>query len=401
MPISDALDCITMSPSRSSSPALSTRSRASTLRSRSPRRDVHVHDRLRSFLTHNIFYVSGSKFPHPRQRNPIGGLWKGLHNPFAALIVAYLIWGVAAPVSKVTLTEVGPFTLLFFRTVIASLILLPFGLKYRYSFTFREQTYVALSAIFSIFIHITLLYIALPLIPSINAPIIALASPLILVLTARIFLHERVSVRKYIGMGVGLIGVFCITVVPSVFVMVGDVLGLSSGTHASLNLLGLSQMDLSPASIMWVGNALLVLGVVFGAVGPLFLKPIRRFPAQLITFWQFALVACFTLPFALLETPRLALAQLSPAGIAGILYVSVLSSVVAYSLHTHALQEEKVADVAIFSYLSPISALLVGVPLLHEYPDWWFIIGSVLVLAGLWIAEKQTRARLRKAVEGS
>ncbi len=357
---------------------------------------ITTFQRVRTFFSHNVFYVSGSKFPHKKVKNPIGGLWKGLHNPYIALATASLIWGITAPISKLTLTEIGPFTLLFFRTIIASVILLPFILKFKIMFTLREQIFVALAAFFEIFLHITLIYLALPLIPSINLPIIGSMSPFFLVLMARIFLREKASINKYYGMGLGLVGVLCITVLPALSAQSADVLGLSTQAMSTLRILGLEKYNISPQGLAWLGNGLLVLGVVVGSIGPLFIKPIRHIPAQLITFWQFALVACFTLPLALLESPRLVLTDLTAVGVVGIVYISVLSSVVAYSLYTHGLQESKAADVGIFSYLSPISALIVGIPLLHEYPDLWFIIGSALVLFGLWIAERKTRSRLRK-----
>ncbi len=357
--------------------------------------------KVHSFISHNVFYVSGSHFPHKRDKNPIGGLWKGLHNPYVALVVAFLIWGVTAPISKLTLTEIGPFTLLFFRTIIASLILLPFIFKHKVTFTLREQIFVALAALFEIFLHITLIYLALPLIPSINLPIIGSMSPFFLVLMARIFLREKANVNKYYGMGFGLMGVLCITVLPALFAQSGQVLGISTEALSTLRILGLQGYNISPSGVYWLGNGLLVLGVIVGSIGPIFLKPIRHFPAQLITFWQFALVACFTLPFALLESPQFVLAKLTSVGIVGIIYLSVLSSVVAYSLYTHGLQESKAADVGLFSYLSPISALIVGIPLLHEYPNFWFIIGAALVLTGLWIAERNTRNRSRKTMKQS
>ena len=314
-----------------------------------------------------------------------------VHSPFFALTVAYLIWGVAAPISKLTLGEVGPFTLLFFRTVITAIVLMPFILSHKLVFTLREQLFVALSAFFEIFLHITLIYIALPLIPSINLPIIASMSPFIFVLLARIFLREKVAMNKYYGMAFGLLGVLCITLLPILFPKPGEVLGISTQMLASLRILGLENANLPTTTIAWIGNGLLVLAIVLGSVGPLFTKSIRHLPGQLITFWQFALVACFTLPLALLESPDLYLPKLSMNGIVGIGYISILSSVVAYSLYNSGVQETKAADVGLFSYLSPLAALVVGIPLLHEYPDLWFIMGAGLVLFGVWIAEKKTR----------
>lgn len=320
------------------------------------------------------------------------------HNPFFALAIAYLIWGVAAPISKLALGEITPFTLLFYRAIITALVLLPFIVNHKVTLTLHEQLFVALSGFFSIFLHITLIYIALPLIPSINLPIIASMSPFIFVLLTRIFLREKVGVNKYYGMALGLLGVLCITLLPILFPKAGDVLGISTQILSSLRMLGLDNANLPTTTISWIGNGLLIASVFIGSVGSLFIKPIRHLPGQLITFWQFALVACITLPLALLESPDLFVSKMTLNGVLGIGYISIFSSVVAYSLYNSGLQETKAADVGLFSYFSPLAALIVGIPLLHEYPDLWFIIGSALVLFGVWIAERKTRHhRLRKA----
>ena len=259
------------------------------------------------------------------------------------------------------------------------------------SFTLHEQSFIAISAFFEIFLHITLIYIALPLIPSINLPILSAISPFVFVLLARIFLREKVAMNKYYGMVFGLLGVLCITLLPALFPRSGDVLGLSSDALVSLRLLGFHNTNLSSAQITWMGNGLLILGIIVGSVGPLFIKPLRHFPGQLITFWQFALVACITLPLALIESPDFFISRITLHGLFGLIYISVCSSVIAYSLYNNSLQTIKAADIGLLSYISPLSALLVGIPLLHEYPDQWFIMGSSLVLFGVWIAEKKTR----------
>ncbi|HNQ31588.1 MAG TPA: EamA family transporter [Candidatus Woesebacteria bacterium] len=341
----------------------------------------HIHKKIKPTLHAHIKH----------SRSIVLRLLDSLKNPYIALAVAYLIWGATAPISKLTLTEIGPFSLLLLRTIIASFILLPFVLKHKITFTFHEQSFIALSAFFSVFLHILLFYLALPLIPSINASMIGVISPFIFVIMARMFLGEHASPRKYYGMFFGLLGVFCITVLPFLFPPSDNVLGVSTTFLATLRTLGIAEADLSGAQLRWLGHGLLILGVFIGAVGPLFLKPLRHFPGIVLTFWQFALVACFTLPFALLENPDLYLTTISWKGLLGLVYIAIPSSVVAYSLYNHGLQNTKAADVGLFSYLAPISALLVGIPLLHEYPDLWFIIGSALVLVGVWIAERHLR----------
>ena len=48
-------------------------------------------------------------------------------NPVLALIIANVIWGMASPIFKFSLTNIPPFTLAFTRFFFAGLIFLPFA----------------------------------------------------------------------------------------------------------------------------------------------------------------------------------------------------------------------------------------------------------------------------------
>ncbi len=46
-------------------------------------------------------------------------------------------------------------------------------------------------------------------------------------------------------------------------------------------------------------------------------------------------------------------------------------------------------EVGLFTYVDPIIAVLIAIPLLQEYPTVHFFLGSVLVFWGIFIAEKR------------
>jgi drug/metabolite transporter (DMT)-like permease len=46
-------------------------------------------------------------------------------------------------------------------------------------------------------------------------------------------------------------------------------------------------------------------------------------------------------------------------------------------------------EVGIFSYIDPIVAVLIAVPLLSEYPTPLFFVGSLFVFTGIFLAEKR------------
>lgn len=296
-----------------------------------------------------------------------------VHHPCTMILVANLIWGASAPITKLTLVEVTPSVFLFLRMFMATVILLPFAWAYRVKMTLREQLFVFLSGFFGVFLNIILFYGGMPAIPSINAPMIGAIGPLILALLARFLLRERLSTTKYLGMGLGFIGVLCISILPLVFPGATNVLGIQS-------VFGTSPL---------MGNLAMVLATMAGVLGVLFIMPITHIPGHIIAFWQFAICSAFAFPLALSEGISTQIHTIGFNGGIGIVYAGLLSSVVAYTLYNQGLHRIAASESSLFSYVSPIAAVIVAVPLLHEYPSQWFIIGSVLVIIGVWVAEKK------------
>lgn len=300
-----------------------------------------------------------------------------VHHPCTMILVANLIWGASAPITKITLVEISPSTFLFLRMFMGTIILLPFAWVYRVKMTMHEQLFVFLSGFFGVFLNIILFYGGMPAIPSINAPMIGAIGPLMLALLARVLLKERLSSPKYIGMGLGFVGVLCISVLPILFPTATDVLGIQS-------VFGTSPL---------MGNIAMVLATLSGVLGVLFIKPITHIPGHIIAFWQFAISSAFAFPLALSEGISTQIHAIGFNSAIGIVYAGLLSSVVAYTLYNQGLHRIAASESSLFSYISPIAAVVVAVPLLHEYPSRWFIIGSILVAFGVWVAERRHNAK--------
>ncbi|HOL17987.1 MAG TPA: DMT family transporter [Bacillota bacterium] len=67
-----------------------------------------------------------------------------------------------------------------------------------------------------------------------------------------------------------------------------------------------------------------------------------------------------------------------------ILYLGVLSSVVAFFLINYSLSRITATQSAIFSNLETVIAMAAGVFLLHEELSWFHLLGAALILAGVW-----------------
>ena len=137
-------------------------------------------------------------------------------NPILALIIANMIWGAGSPIFKLALTNVPIFTFIFIRFFFASLIFLPFVFKIKQKISAKDYLNIFLAALIAITIHIPLYFLGLEKTQSINAPIIASASPVFLFFLSILFLKEKLIFRVFYGMLVSFFGVLIIILSPLV-----------------------------------------------------------------------------------------------------------------------------------------------------------------------------------------
>ena len=130
-------------------------------------------------------------------------------NAIFAVTLCTIIWSVAAPLFKWSMQTTPPITLLFFRFLLATLIMLPLVWK-RIQIKFEDFYRIFLLAITGITLNIGLFYLGLSLSQSINAPIISSTMPIYLILGSILFLHEIPKAKVILGTLVSLIGVLII-----------------------------------------------------------------------------------------------------------------------------------------------------------------------------------------------
>lgn len=281
-----------------------------------------------------------------------------------ALIVANIIWGAAAPIFKWSLYNIHPFTLAFLRFFLPAL----FILFYRPKSIFIKAKDIPLflmAGLLGISINIGAFFLGIQKTLSINSPVISSSGPVFLILASILFLKEHPTKKMLLGNLIGLTGVFLIIVQPF----------LHEGTKTSLN--------------SFQGNLLLLLAT-FGSIGgTLFVKKLaRKYHALTITFWTFFIGSVTFIPFFAAEVARYGIvAQFHYAGIIGTVYGVIFSSFIGYTFLYWSLRYLLASQTSVFTYMDPVVAILIAAPLVHEYPDFFFLLGSFLVFFGIFVAE--------------
>lgn len=278
-----------------------------------------------------------------------------------ALITANIIWGAASPIFKLALQNIPPFTLAFLRFYFSVILLLPFTFK-RLQIEKKDILPLVLMSLSGVTVNITFFFFGLKNAPAINAPIIASAGPVFIYLLSVIFLKEKPHTKILTGLSVSLLGVLTIVLQP-VF---------EHGVTGEI-----------------IGNLFLILATI-GSVGHTIIgkRIISRYSCLTVTFWSFVIGTISFTPFFISELEMLnPLPALDLRGITGLLFGIFLSSTAGYTLYNWGLHRLEAQESGLFSYIDPIAAVALAIPLLGEQISFVYVLGSILVFSGIFIAE--------------
>ncbi|MCS6956408.1 MAG: DMT family transporter [Patescibacteria group bacterium] len=285
-------------------------------------------------------------------------------NPILALVITNIIWGGASPIFKFALENIPPFTLAFIRFFFAGLIFLPLVIINFQKIDFRRFLEIFLVGFFGIFINISFFFLGLKKTESINVPIIASSGPVFLYIFSILFLKERPKLKVFFGMMISLIGVLIIVLSP-VF---------------------LNGQKISVGEVE--GNIFIVLatmGTVFSTlIGKDLLKKINPYIVSAFSFLTSSILFLFFVPN---EFRNWSFINLNLNGWIGIIYGVFFSSAIAYFLYYYGISKIQAQEVGIFTYLDPIVAVVIAYFLLGEVPNFFYILGSIFVFGGIYLAE--------------
>lgn len=283
---------------------------------------------------------------------------------YAALTIAYLIWGANFVVAKVTLQEVPVMTLGFLRFSLACLLLMPFlwAEKKQLKVSSTDIPRLFTIGVLMITFHIYLFYTGLSKTSAINTSILSLLTPLFSLLGGWLFLKEKIYWINLLGSGLGLVGALVIIGLPLLF---------TEGFNAE----------------SFVGNSLLVASSIVFVMGAILAKPLlKSYHYLVITSCSFLVGAVtFAIPAILefLQNPDW-IYRVSIYGVLGLLYITVLSTISAFFLYYWAFEKVGLAKSSLFNYLNPVVAASLAVPFLGERISFSFIIGTCLVILGVY-----------------
>lgn len=285
-----------------------------------------------------------------------------------AALAAVVIWGGSAVAAKISVATMAPLTVAVLRTALGGLVALPLALMLRIPLpSSARQRYLLLLSGFCGFVGFPLLFTwGLAHTSANHASMILAALPVFTGAIAATWNRRRLQSRWWLGCAIALAGEFLLISSPgsagdagaSVY---GDTLVLASNLFASLGYVAGGRLQQ------------------------------QGYPAVGTTFWGAALYALPLLLVVPLITDTAALNAVATEAWLGLAYLAVGVTIVGYMCWYWALGKGGIERVGLFQFLQPVSGVVLAWVLLNEYIDTYFVLASILVLSGVWVALRGMR----------
>ena len=285
----------------------------------------------------------------------VGNTYNDFVTRFHTLIAVFinLLWGSMFIAASIGLREFPP---IFFTGIRFLLLFICLSLFIRVP-TDKVKPLLGIGLLMGAGMYLTL-YLSVALADNISS--IAIFSKLevpFAIILGVVLLKEKIGLRRVSGIAIAMVGAMIISFDPATF-------------------------DNLPA-LMWMA-----VSCAFAAYGMIKVRALGEIHPLTIAAW----ISLVSAPILLLTSSIFEESHLSVlnnatwVGWSALVYTAVMSSIVANSGLYYLLQRYPVSQVAPYSLLSPIFAVIGGVLLLGDELTMGLIIGGVLILAGVgWI----------------
>lgn len=288
------------------------------------------------------------------------------HKAILATILAQSIWGFAGPFVKVALNNAPAISFLFLRCLFATIILfIIYEIKFAKTYTkipWPDKRDLFLAGFTGVFLNLVFYFIGQQLTTVSDAWIIVSAGTIFVVGYCFLFEGERLAKKTYLGVAIAFIGTLVIIGSP--------ILQAGSGSLT--------------------GNIFMLASTIAGASSYMVIKRlIDHVHPFVIAYYSFLWTTILLLPFFLWDFTKNPtwLGQISGVEIGVLAFLVIASSIIAYNLSNWGLKYLSASISATIGYWSPIIAIGLSIAFLGEKPTVFFAIGTVLIIAGLILAE--------------
>jgi drug/metabolite transporter (DMT)-like permease len=277
-----------------------------------------------------------------------------------ALLAVNIIYAINYLVVKgVSPDYIGPSGFIFLRASFAMILFWMVG-QFIPSEKIEKKDWIriVLGGAFGVAINQLLFFEGIVKTTSVNASIIMTSNPIFVLIVASILIGEKLNARKFLGIGLGLVGAF---------------------TLISM------QESTKTAADPFMGNLMVLANALSYGMYLVIIKPIMsKYQPLTVIKWVFTFGFIFVVPFGISEFR--AIDWNLPIDIwMNVGFVLIFTTFLAYFLNIYALQKVPASVVSSFIYLQPIITAIIAYSLGLEKMDAIKIISGISIFIGVYL----------------
>ncbi|MBP1735800.1 MAG: DMT(drug/metabolite transporter) superfamily permease [Deltaproteobacteria bacterium] len=291
-------------------------------------------------------------------------------NGFLIILLLTILWGLNYPAVKVSNTGLSPVFTTFLRSVIATFfgviycLVVKQPLFHRGTLLFHGAMVGILFGIEFVFLYIGLLYTN-----AARAAIFVYLSPFVVAIGAHLFLKERLNSLKITGLILAFLGIFLVF----------------KGKPTAYNRL------------MFVGDLCEIMAAIFWGATTIYIKKYLAQRVHPINTFLYQLA--FSIPIILIGALLLEdtwIKEFSMPVISSLFYQSVVVAFASYLAWFKLIHVYPVAQLSIFTFLTPIFGVLSGVIFMKDQLTMGLLLGLIVVCIGIYLTNYQKRQRAQE-----
>ncbi|MBI2689297.1 MAG: DMT family transporter [Acidobacteria bacterium] len=289
---------------------------------------------------------------------------RGQWSLYVIVVAVYMFWGGNFVFSKIALREMPGALVAGMRTIIASALLMAFyrGRRSEGRPALRREEYprLFLIGVCGIAINQMCFLVGLSLTSASHASLVIGLTPFMVLFLALFRRHEAFTFNRAFGLGVAVCG-----------------------------MLLLQKPSTSAQSASLLGDLLILGAGLSFAVYTVFGKELAAEHGGIaVIAVSYAAGGLILLPMTLYFASRFDFSHVSAGAWWAFAYMTVVSSVLCYIGWAYALKRLSASRLSAFSYLQPLVATLLALPMLGEPITATLVSGGGLIMAGVFLSER-------------
>ncbi len=286
-----------------------------------------------------------------------------------ALFLVALFYGANYTIAKVVLDDgyIGPKGFIIMRVVAAFLFFTLFHFLFiKEKVDKADFGRLVLCGIFGVAINQIFFFSGLKFTTPINASLMMMTTPILVLLSSAFLIGERITLLKIIGIIMGISGATAL---------------ITYGKEVSFQ------------SSQLLGDLFILINAASYGIYLVVVKPLmQKYHPITVVRWVFSIGLVLVIPFGWSELSVVEWSSFSQHVWLAVLYVLIFSTILTYLFNAYALKIVNPSVVSIYIYLQPLIAAVIALIFVKDELTWYKIVAAVFIFAGVYLVSKPDKA---------